>query len=134
MATLRTHGERERSLEENRKRVDTENRTHWLTVTNQWWLGIWLVVHHLCATGVRLVDLPERRGRERPQQRRAHLSSCSQEAPHELPSRKPKAPWPADGQIEIKDVVLKYKPDLPPVLRGLSMSAKPGENIGIIGQ
>ena len=56
------------------------------------------------------------------------------EAPHEIPERKPQAPWPAEGHIEIRDVVLRYRPELPDVLRGLSMDVAPGEKIGIVGR
>ncbi|PIL29785.1 ATP-binding cassette transporter [Ganoderma sinense ZZ0214-1] len=57
-----------------------------------------------------------------------------QEAQHEIPDRKPPASWPADGQIVLKDVVLKYRPELPPVLKGMTMSVKAGEKIGIVGR
>ena len=62
------------------------------------------------------------------------MKQLEQEPPHEIPDRKPPASWPADGRIELKDVVLKYRPELPPVLKGLSMSVKPGEKIGIVGR
>ena len=34
----------------------------------------------------------------------------------------------------MKDVVLRYRPELPPVLKGLSMSVQGGEKIGIVGR
>ncbi len=37
------------------------------------------------------------------------------------------------GAIEIRDVTFRYKPDRPPVLRGVSLSVEPGELIGIVG-
>ena len=61
-------------------------------------------------------------------------NSLEQEAPHEIPERKPQAPWPAEGHVEIRDVVLRYRPELPDVLRGLSMDVAPGEKIGIVGR
>ncbi|TFY56998.1 hypothetical protein EVG20_g8713 [Dentipellis fragilis] len=57
-----------------------------------------------------------------------------QEPPHEIPDQAPKAPWPQNGQVELKDIVLKYRPELPPVLKGVSMSVKGGEKIGIVGR
>ena len=56
------------------------------------------------------------------------------EPPHEIPERKPAAPWPGEGKLEIKDAVLKYRPELPLVLKGLSMTVKGGEKIGIVGR
>jgi ABC-type multidrug transport system fused ATPase/permease subunit len=57
-----------------------------------------------------------------------------QEPPHELPERRPHAPWPSGGRVELQDVVLSYRPGLPSVLKGLSMSVKAGEKIGIVGR
>jgi ABC-type multidrug transport system fused ATPase/permease subunit len=36
--------------------------------------------------------------------------------------------------IEFKDVVMRYRPDLDPVLNGLSFSVKAGEKIGVVGR
>ena len=63
-----------------------------------------------------------------------YAKNIEQEPPHEIPEMRPKAPWPADGRIEIKDVFLKYRPELPDVLRGLTMDVAPGEKIGIVGR
>lgn len=63
-----------------------------------------------------------------------YAEEVEQEAPRELPEKDPVAPWPAGGQVEFRDVVLKYRPDLPPVLKGLSMNVKAGEKIGIVGR
>jgi len=60
--------------------------------------------------------------------------NLEQEPPHEIPGTKPKAPWPAEGRVEIKDVVLRYRPELSDVLRGLSMDVSLGEKIGIVGR
>lgn len=43
-------------------------------------------------------------------------------------------PWPTEGRVEMKDVVMRYRPGLPPVLKGLSMSVSAGEKIGIVGR
>ena len=63
-----------------------------------------------------------------------YTTEIEQEAPHEIPDRKPPVSWPAQGQIVLKDVFLKYRPELPSVLKGLSMHVKPGEKIGIVGR
>jgi len=61
-------------------------------------------------------------------------TEVEQEAPYDLPENKPPAPWPSEGNIEMKDVVLSYRPELPSVLKGMSMSVKGGEKIGIVGR
>jgi ABC-type multidrug transport system fused ATPase/permease subunit len=63
-----------------------------------------------------------------------YAKNLEQEPPHEIPERKPQPSWPAEGRVEIKDVFLKYRPELPDVLRGLSMDVAPGEKIGIVGR
>lgn len=37
------------------------------------------------------------------------------------------------GHIKFESMVFRYQPDLPPVLDGISLEAKPGEVIGIVG-
>ena len=63
-----------------------------------------------------------------------YTTEIEQEAPHEIPNRKPGIGWPAQGRIVFRDVVMRYRPELPPVLKGLSMDVKAGEKIGIVGR
>ena len=63
-----------------------------------------------------------------------YTCKIEQEPPHEIPEVKPVAPWPSEGKLEIKDAVLKYCPELPLVLKGLSMTIQGGEKIGIVGR
>ena len=62
-----------------------------------------------------------------------YARDLEQEKPHEIPGTKP-APWPSNGKLEIKEAVLKYRPELPLVLKGLTMSVDGGEKIGIVGR
>ncbi|KAH8995028.1 ABC transporter [Lactarius akahatsu] len=63
-----------------------------------------------------------------------YARDLEQEPPHEIPEQKPRAPWPSKGRLEINEAVLKYRPELPLVLRGLTMSVEGGEKIGIVGR
>ncbi|KAG6909964.1 hypothetical protein DXG01_014233 [Tephrocybe rancida] len=63
-----------------------------------------------------------------------YATAVEQEAPHELPDAKPPPEWPAHGRVELKDVVLSYRPELPAVLKGISMTVAAGEKIGIVGR
>ncbi|CAL4080430.1 unnamed protein product, partial [Meganyctiphanes norvegica] len=56
------------------------------------------------------------------------------EAPREIEETKPIESWPVYGAIEIKDVKLRYRDNLPLVLHGITASIKAGEKIGIIGR
>ena len=41
--------------------------------------------------------------------------------------------WPKKGDIEVKDLKVRYGPDMPDILHGVSFSVKSGERIGIVG-
>lgn len=44
------------------------------------------------------------------------------------------AAWPEEGKVEVDNLSVAYKEDLPPVLRNLKFSIMPGERIGIVGR
>ncbi|XP_010051993.2 ABC transporter C family member 12 [Eucalyptus grandis] len=56
------------------------------------------------------------------------------EAPVIIESNRPPPGWPSSGLIKFEDVVLRYRPELPPVLHGLSFSTAPCEKLGIVGR
>lgn len=51
-----------------------------------------------------------------------------------LTGEEPPAAWPTSGTIEIKDLEVSYAPDLPPVLKDISLHVKHGERIGVVGR
>ncbi|KAH7334391.1 ABC transporter [Rhizoctonia solani] len=168
LATIRAYDEVGRFREENRRRMDVENRAYWLTVTNQRWLGIRLdflgSILTFCvailAVAARFSLSPSQIGvalsyillvqqsfgwmvRQSAEvendmngvERILHYAQhVEQEAPYELPDKEPSASWPESGEVELKDVVMSYRPGLPAVLRGLSMRINGGEKIGIVGR
>ncbi|GJP74244.1 hypothetical protein CLOP_g4860 [Closterium sp. NIES-67] len=56
------------------------------------------------------------------------------EAPAIIPSHRPPPGWPKQGEVSFEDVVMRYRPDLPPVLRGLSALVQGGEKVGVVGR
>ncbi len=46
---------------------------------------------------------------------------------------RPPASWPHAGELDVKDLVIKYAPDLPSVLHKISFNVKPSEKVGIVG-
>jgi subfamily B ATP-binding cassette protein HlyB/CyaB len=52
--------------------------------------------------------------------------------PEPVPSSVLQLP-PPKGAIELRDITFRYRPNLPDVLRKVSLSIKPGEVIGIVG-
>ena len=57
----------------------------------------------------------------------------AQEPPAALPDD-PAQPWPDQGVIEFRDVVMRYRPHLEPALKGVTFKTRPGEKIGICGR
>ncbi|XP_050287870.1 ABC transporter C family member 2-like isoform X2 [Quercus robur] len=56
------------------------------------------------------------------------------EAPPIIESNRPPPAWPSSGSIKFEDVVLRYRPELPPVLHGLSFTIFPTDKVGIVGR
>lgn len=57
-----------------------------------------------------------------------------QEAPAIIPETRPPGNWPSKGAVEFIDYGTRYRPDLPPVLKGLTFKIKPEEKVGIVGR
>jgi len=56
------------------------------------------------------------------------------EAPAHIKKTEPPSDWPTHGVVEITDLVLRYSPKLPPVLKGVSLKINGGEKIGVVGR
>ncbi|KAF9788298.1 multidrug resistance-associated ABC transporter [Thelephora terrestris] len=54
--------------------------------------------------------------------------------PPEFVEPRPAASWPTTGRIECRDLVIRYSPELPNVLHGLTFEVCPGEKVGILGR
>ncbi|KAG8904640.1 hypothetical protein FRB99_001405, partial [Tulasnella sp. 403] len=61
------------------------------------------------------------------------FSELPQESPEYVEPR-PAASWPHEGAIEVENLVIRYAPDLPNVLHGLTFSIKPRSKIGVLGR
>ncbi|GAB2241604.1 hypothetical protein Droror1_Dr00018379 [Drosera rotundifolia] len=56
------------------------------------------------------------------------------EAPSVVDSYRAPQGWPSVGLIKFEDVVLRYRPELPPVLHGLTFTIAPTDKVGIAGR
>ncbi|KAJ7758854.1 ABC transporter [Mycena maculata] len=160
LATIRAYGVAERFRLDNERLVDTENRSRWLGIRLDFLGSLLTFVVSMLAVGARFTVSPSQTGvvlayilsvqqafgwmvRQSAEvendmnsvERVLHYATdVEQEAPIEIPEKKPAAPWPSNGQIEMKDIVLKYRPGLPAVIKGISMNVRAGEKIGIVGR
>ncbi|KAG9104389.1 hypothetical protein FRC06_002943 [Ceratobasidium sp. 370] len=56
------------------------------------------------------------------------------EAPLEIPDAGLPEGWPQSGEIVFKDYCMRYRPELPLVLKDLNMIFRSGEKIGVVGR
>uniref|UniRef100_A0A1A7WFJ8 ATP-binding cassette sub-family C member 5 n=1 Tax=Iconisemion striatum TaxID=60296 RepID=A0A1A7WFJ8_9TELE len=64
-----------------------------------------------------------------------YIKSLDSEAPRQSPEATTPAPsWPQQGKITFQDVNMRYRDNLPLVLKSLSFTILPEETIGIVGR
>ncbi|KAF9163643.1 hypothetical protein DFQ26_002301 [Actinomortierella ambigua] len=51
-----------------------------------------------------------------------------------VPDNRPDDHWPSQGSIEIRNLEMRYRPELPSVIHNLSLDIKGGEKIGVVGR
>ncbi|XP_051136193.1 ABC transporter C family member 2-like isoform X2 [Andrographis paniculata] len=56
------------------------------------------------------------------------------EGPDIIENNRPPPGWPSKGSIQFDDVLLRYRPELPPVLHGISFTIPPTNKVGIVGR
>eukprot|EP00916_Digyalum_oweni_P008083 GHVL01013527.1.p1 GENE.GHVL01013527.1~~GHVL01013527.1.p1 ORF type:complete len:1441 (-),score=279.03 GHVL01013527.1:18-4340(-) len=61
-------------------------------------------------------------------------SEIAQEAPAIIPNNRPPLDWPNRGAVSIQNISLRYRPDLPLVLRNINIEINPLEKIGVVGR
>lgn len=67
-------------------------------------------------------------------ERLQEYEAVDQEPAAEIPETKPDSSWPTAGEIEVKDVSLRYAPELPRVIKNVSFHVKSCNKIGIVGR
>ena len=63
-----------------------------------------------------------------------YANELEQEAPHQISGTKPPPEWPQQGRIEFDNVRMKYREELPDVLKGLTINVGASEKIGVVGR
>ncbi|XVF51375.1 hypothetical protein PTKIN_Ptkin04bG0180100 [Pterospermum kingtungense] len=56
------------------------------------------------------------------------------EAPEVIEANRPSQDWPSLGKVEIHNLKVRYRPDAPLVLQGISCTFEGGSKIGIVGR
>lgn len=58
----------------------------------------------------------------------------SPEPPAVIDDKRPPYPWPSKGRIELKDLKIRYRPNAPLVLKGISCTFIEGKKVGVVGR
>ncbi|KAJ3427508.1 multidrug-resistance like protein 1 isoform i [Anaeramoeba flamelloides] len=67
-------------------------------------------------------------------ERLRQYSRVKTEKPYEIPETAPGKEWPENGFIEFKNISMRYREGLDPVLKKVSAKIKSNEKIGIVGR
>ncbi|KAJ4810045.1 Multidrug resistance protein ABC transporter family isoform 1 [Rhynchospora pubera] len=62
------------------------------------------------------------------------ISNTPSEAPLVVKEFRPNESWPTKGTIEINNLHIKYRPDLPTILKGISCVFQGGMKVGVVGR
>ncbi|XP_048138473.1 ABC transporter C family member 4 [Rhodamnia argentea] len=62
------------------------------------------------------------------------FANIHSEAAWEIKDRLPPPNWPFRGNIDLKDLQVRYRPNTPLVLKGITLSIQGGEKIGVVGR
>ncbi|XP_064418374.1 multidrug resistance-associated protein 5 isoform X3 [Latimeria chalumnae] len=63
-----------------------------------------------------------------------YIKTLTLEAPARIKNKSPPAAWPQEGEIVFEDAEMRYRENLPLVLKKVSFTVKPKEKIGIVGR
>ncbi|KAK9131039.1 hypothetical protein Sjap_011526 [Stephania japonica] len=57
-----------------------------------------------------------------------------QEPPAIVDDKRPPPSWPSKGRIDLQDLKIKYRPNAPLVLKGITCTFKEGTRVGVVGR
>ncbi|KAG0342105.1 hypothetical protein BG004_005752 [Podila humilis] len=67
-------------------------------------------------------------------ERIAEYMNLDEEPPAIIEGSRPPAHWPHAGEIVVNDLVMKYAPDTPAVIKKVSFTIHAGEKVGVVGR
>ncbi|OIW12714.1 hypothetical protein TanjilG_24647 [Lupinus angustifolius] len=62
------------------------------------------------------------------------FTNIPSESAWKIEDRSPPSNWPGHGNVDIKDLQVRYRPNTPLVLKGITLSISGGEKIGVVGR
>lgn len=65
---------------------------------------------------------------------RDYLQVEPEAARHSLPGHEPPKNWPQRGAIKVEKLTLRYAPDLPAVIKGVTFDVEPSAKVAVVGR
>lgn len=62
------------------------------------------------------------------------FTAIPSEAAWAIKDRVPPSNWPTQGNVELKDLQVRYRPNTPLVLKGITLNIRGGEKVGVVGR
>lgn len=62
-------------------------------------------------------------------ERLVEYNPMESEAPAVIEDSRPEANWPSEGVIQVENLVVRYRPELPPVISNLSFKTRAREKV-----
>lgn len=60
--------------------------------------------------------------------------SIPEEPPAVVDGRRPPSSWPSNGTIHLQELKIRYRPNAPLVLKGISCTFREGTRVGVVGR
>ncbi|KAI8618287.1 P-loop containing nucleoside triphosphate hydrolase protein [Chytriomyces sp. MP71] len=158
LPTIRAYGEQARFIHSTDKAINENNSPYFLLVIAQRWLGVRLeflgsllvlaaavfgvvaydsiiLLDCACCVPCFLMRYPQTEVAMNAVERvKYYASEVETEAPAVIDGNRPPQNWPASGHIQIENLKMKYAPELPLVVKGVSFEIADKQKIGVVGR
>ncbi|GJN09844.1 hypothetical protein PR202_ga27889 [Eleusine coracana subsp. coracana] len=133
--TIRCFGKKDTFFQENLDRVSSSLKMNFHNNGANAWLSFRLELMAsfvLCLIALLMVTLPSKY--VNPIERIKQFTNIPSEAEWSIKGCLPVANWPTNGAIDVTDLKVRYRPNSPLVLKGITIGIHAGEKIGVVGR
>uniref|UniRef100_A0A151UIF5 ABC-type xenobiotic transporter n=1 Tax=Cajanus cajan TaxID=3821 RepID=A0A151UIF5_CAJCA len=134
VVTIRAFEEEDRFFEKNLDLIDINASPFFHSfASNEWLIQRLEIVSAvlLASTALCMVMLPPGTFASERLNQYMHIPSEAQEV---IEGNRPPSNWPDVGKVELNDLQIRYRPDGPLILHGITCTFKAGHKIGIVGR
>ncbi|KAL6006014.1 hypothetical protein ACLOJK_040059 [Asimina triloba] len=135
VVTIRAFNMSMRFFKNNLKLVDLDATLFFhINAAMEWVLMRVEVLQNLTifAAALLLILLP--RGTIAPVERIKQYMHIPSEPPAIIHEKRPPVSWPSEGRIDLQDLKVRYRPNAPLVLKGITCTFQAGNRVGVVGR